>query len=592
MNQTVPFFNWSLKRVLDTETGAFNLARIRILYVIMLFALFKVVIVLFTAIYYEQGFQLMRGLISLVVYLVLFKLLLSGKQHVPMLTHLIILTGAMVTWSIVFISAQKLNIVALQFVFMIILSSFYLLNRFWGFLYTIVAVVPIMLFLLITRNGGLELANGPDELAFPGQFMVTLLNFVTFTLAHYLYRDAFNSVIDEKASLNERLKTALVEAERLAKSKSDFLSTMSHELRTPLNMVIGMTELLRDSPHDDDQEENLRLLHFSAANLHSLINDILDFNKIDSGMLELERTNVNLQNLMQSICSGMELQGNEKGLKINLEVDELLKHQSVITDPTRLSQIIYNIVGNGVKFTSKGAVSLALRADKLPDGKIKVHFSVRDTGIGISIEKQQMIFEPFVQASTNTTRNYGGTGLGLSIVKKLLELFNSKIELESIPGEGSHFYFDIIFDEGKPEPVSKKRHVHEHGELEGFRLLVAEDNPLNAFLIRKLCAKWKVDPVMVANGREALAEVEKAEFDLLLMDLHMPEMDGYESAKAIRKIANGQRDKLAIIALTASVSHNLEMKILEAGIDDFIRKPFSPNDLYLRLKQVAIALEK
>lgn len=584
MNSTLPFFNWSLRKLLATESEVFNQARIRILFLIIVFALIKVSIVIITSVYYSQTFQIWRGLITLIVYLTFFKLLLANRKYVLPLTHLLIGSGIVLMWSIVFVSAQRINIVSLQFVFMVILCSFYLLETFWGMLYSLLAVIPVVLYIIIRNNAEVHLFEQPDELAFPGQISVICLNFVTFTLAHRLYRQAFQKNIDESKSLNVRLESALGEARKLAQSKADFLSTMSHELRTPLNMVIGMTELLRDSPHDKEQEENLRLLNFAAANLHTLINDILDFSKIDSGKLELEKLNINLAQLMTSICTGMEIQAREKGLHLKLSVDDQLHHTYVVADPTRISQIIYNLIGNGIKFTAKGEIDVNLTITEFKNDKIRVHFSVRDSGIGIPMEQQQLIFEPFVQASSQTTRTYGGTGLGLSIVKQLLAMYNSQIELESKPGEGSNFHFEIEFEVGNAAQKENIREESNRGdELHGLKLLVAEDNILNTFLIRKLCTKWQIEPVIVNNGREALQEIKQGDYELLLMDLHMPEMDGYTAAAEIRLLPNGGKENLIIIALSASVSGDLEDKIYASGMDDFVRKPFNAKELQGKL---------
>ena len=587
MAAKLSFFNWSLSKLLATETGIFNLAKIRILYFLLLLSLVKIVIAITAAAFYDQTFQLWRAGISLVLYLTFFKLILANKNNLNIVTHLMIVSGLFITWSILFVSAQRINIVSLQFVFMIILSSFYLLNRKWGLIYSILAILPIIFFILFFNEGDLQFIDKPNPLALPARFLIITLNFVTFTVAHYLYREAFQNIIDSKEELNAQLKIALDKAEKLAQTKADFLSTMSHELRTPLNMVIGMTELLRETPHDKEQEENLKMLNFGALNLHSLINDVLDFNKLESGKLQLEKVNVNLNELMTTLTNGMQTQVKDKALTLGLELDKKLSSLVVITDPIRLSQIVYNLLSNGIKFTSKGNVSLQLMVKGIDNENVNIQFVIKDSGIGISKEKQAVIFEPFTQASTNTTRNYGGTGLGLSIVKQLLELFNSNLKLESKLGEGTIVTFDITLPIGTVDVINEDEKIQESNTLHNLKMLIVEDNVLNTFLIKKICSKWNVLPVMVENGFDAINEVMHNKYDVVLMDLHMPEMDGYAASKAIRLLPNGSFNQLNIIAFTASVSNDLESKIKEAGMNDFLRKPFKSNDLYIKLLAIA-----
>jgi two-component system, sensor histidine kinase len=584
MNPKLPFFNWSLKKLLYTEADAFNKARIRILFIILLLSLVKALIVLFTYYNDQQSFQFTRAWIAVAFYIIMIKLMLYKRVYLNTLIHVMITAGIVIVWTNIFITVQAINIITLQFAFMVVLSGFYLLNRSWGMVYAILSVLPIIFFLTLSNTGMIHFDYPPQELAYPASLYIIILNFVTIIFGHYMYHQAFSSNMAEKQSLNIQLAESVKEANKYAQSKSDFLSTMSHELRTPLNMVIGMTDLLLDSPHDKEQEENLRIMNFSATSLHTLINDILDFNKLDSGKLGLEAIHINLYDLMNTICAGLELQAKEKGLQLHLEIDEKIKDQPVVTDPTRITQIIYNLVGNGIKFTGKGNVSLALKVTGQTSDTIQILFSVKDTGIGINKDKYETIFEPFTQASTNTTRNYGGTGLGLSIVRKLLALFHSEIRLESTPGKGSHFFFEIDFQTGHM-PVTTTANNESQSDLKGLRLLAAEDNPMNTFLLKRLCTKWNVELSVVTNGKEAVDAVSTHHYDILLMDIHMPEMDGYTATKAIRNMAETSKANIPIIALTASVSNELELDIKQAGMNDYLRKPFNMKELYRKLKE-------
>jgi signal transduction histidine kinase/CheY-like chemotaxis protein len=427
-----------------------------------------------------------------------------------------------------------------------------------------------------------------QELPSPGFEVVVLMNFVTIVLIHYLFYRAFRDNVNEKEILNKQLLATISETKALADSRSIFLSTMSHELRTPLNAVIGMTNLIKDTA-TEEQTENLDILEFSAVSLLTLVNDILDYNKSENDKIELEAIPVNLAGLLHKVCSGLQQKAAEKGFNLLLEVDDKLKEQWLIADPTRLTQIIYNLVGNAIKFTEQGKVNIKVLAIQEDGERMMVHFSVADTGIGIPYHRQEAIFEPFTQASADTTRYYGGTGLGLAIVKRLLKLFNSTIELESKQGEGSVFSFDIQFNlyKGNMNPNSILTGMN--SSFHNLNILIAEDNPINALLLVKLLTKWNAKVVVTNNGQEAIDNFLNNAFDVILMDLHMPVMDGYQATLFIRSLSDPIKAGIPIIALTASVSHNIHGKIKEAGIHDYLSKPFQPALLYQKLDLLNIA---
>jgi CheY-like chemotaxis protein len=392
--------------------------------------------------------------------------------------------------------------------------------------------------------------------------------------------------VDEKM-LNDRLRQAIEVAEASSRTKSDFLSTMSHELRTPLNSVIGMSYvLLADNPRKN-QVENLKVLHFSAGSLLSLINDILDFNKLEYSKLELEKVPFKPAELLHSIHSGLRFQAVEKGLDFCIKLDEKLNDIEVIGDSTRLLQILFNLVGNAIKFTSDGQVVLGVEVlDNTADG-VYLDFTVEDTGIGISPSHQEIIFEPFSQASTNITRRFGGTGLGLAITKQLLELHGTAVRLDSQIGKGTTFKFKIKYQhavKSKDEIIliSSFQSVNPP-DLSKLRVLVAEDNSMNILLMRKLFSSWGVNADFAENGREAVEKVTERHYDVILMDIHMPVMDGYEASRQIINYYVGNEEKPAIIALTASVASNIHQKVTDAGLDGYITKPFNPLDLRNRL---------
>lgn len=580
------FFNWSLKRLLSTIPDSLGQSRVKILFTFLIFSLLKVIIVIPLAYYDDKLPQFRLSIILFIVYTVLTKLLLSHRKYATMISHFMIIMGLVLVTSVFFGLAKTINIMALQFIFMIILSGFYLLNRGYGIFYSVLSIAPVIVFMI--TNGNLQnLSVGPGGLGSPTYEILVILNFITIVLAHYLYYQALNRNVQEKELLNEKLQIAVMEANIAAQSKSDFLSTMSHELRTPLNSVIGMAELLSDELTSPEQEENLKILNFSAASLHTLINDILDYNKLGSEKLYLEAIGVNLYSLMHDICSGLKIQAREKGLDLILDIDQEIESVPISTDPTRISQIIFNLAGNAIKFTSSGSVKIQLQVIGKDTDFINIRFAITDTGIGIDSGKVETIFEPFTQASTSTTRNYGGTGLGLAIVKRLLTLFESSVLVESQPGVGSKFWFDIKFKRNNQFLDSLTSDKGQVFDLEGLKVLVVEDNPVNSLLLKKIFQKWNNVPDFAKDGYETLDKVQHNTYDLILMDIHMPLLDGYETTRKIREMADPEKSQIHIIALTASVSSNLTEKIQEAGMDDHLSKPYNPKELYAKLREIS-----
>lgn len=587
MPEKPSFTNWSLKKLLSTIPDNLEQSRVKILYTFLIFSILKVLVVVPMAYQNDQSNLLKISMIILLVYIALTKLLLSHKKYAILISHLMIIMGFLIVTSILFFFSKTINIMALQFTFMIILSGFYLLNRQFGVFYSILAVVPVVLFMI--QNGSLDNMNSNSRaLGSPAYEIMVFLNFVTMILAHYLFYQALRRSVNEKELLNEKLQIAVMEANIAAQSKSDFLSTMSHELRTPLNSVIGMAELLNDELTSVEQQENLKILNFSAASLHTLINDILDYNKLGSEKLYLEAIGVNLYSLLNDICSGLRIQAKDKGLDLILDIDEDIRQFPVSTDPTRITQIIFNLVGNAIKFTSKGSITIQLKILNKDSEHLEVRFSVKDTGIGIGADQAELIFEPFTQASTSTTRNYGGTGLGLAIVKRLLTLFGSSIKLESKEGQGSKFWFDINFRRNDQLPESVINDEEPIQDLNGLKVLVVEDNPVNSLLLKKIFYKWNNTPDFAKDGYQALEKINENTYDLVLMDIHMPILDGYETTEKIRKLENEEKSRIYIIALTASVSNHLYDKIIAAGMNDYLSKPYNPRELYAKLKEILI----
>ncbi len=379
----------------------------------------------------------------------------------------------------------------------------------------------------------------------------------------------------------EKLNLARQDAEQALRAKSEFLSTMSHEIRTPLNSVIGMAHiLLMDKPRANQQEQ-LNVLLFAARNLLSIVNDILDYNKIEAGKITMESIPVDIAGLSRNIFLGLRSQGDEKGLAMEIEIDHDFERR-LLTDPTRLSQVIVNLLHNAIKFTKEGSVRLRVSLLSRQADKMHVRFEIIDTGIGIAADKQQLIFERFTQADSSTSRSFGGTGLGLSIARRLLEYQNTRLQLESEPDKGSRFYFDFLLTEsmelvqeiGK-EPADHLQDDQQGKPLQGLDILLVEDNALNVMVAKAFLQRWGATIEVATNGAEALDQMNAQKHSLVLMDLHMPVMDGYESTQKLR--ARGE--KVAIIALTASLPKEVEHDAILAGVDAVVVKPFNPDEL-------------
>lgn len=583
INTRLSFWNFSVKKLFALHPDSFSKAKIGIVLSILLISILKVFIVLCLSWYYGQTIQLPRAILLILLYVGLLKLTLNNIIQIKFIAHTLIWIGLILVVTNILFFSKTVNLISLQFVFMITLCSFYILGNKFGIIYSFLSALPIVIYMTIGAKVN-YLPDSTDTLISPAFEIIAILNFVTIIFAHYFFQRAFIANILEKEILNQQLKVAVKNANEATKSKSDFLSTMSHELRTPLNSVIGMTDLLIENPKAMDREENLRILKFSAVSLKSIINDILDFNKLGFDKLHLESISINLYTLIHDICAGLEIIAKEKGITLNVSVDETIKHKLLISDPTRITQIMFNLIGNAVKFTAKGSVTVSVKVLDIKDGRINVRFSVADTGIGIHNNKLQEIFEPFSQATTSTSRNFGGTGLGLPIVKRLLVLFNSQICLESTLHKGSDFCFEISFKQDENLQKFSTEQDNEIYDLSNLKILVAEDNQMNIMVLKKVLARWNNEPVFVENGQEAIDMLIFQDFDVILIDLNMPVMDGYTAAKLIRELPFEQKSQIPIIAFTASILNELEEKIKNAGMNDFIQKPFVAKELYRKLK--------
>ncbi|TKT93277.1 ATP-binding protein [Dyadobacter frigoris] len=372
------------------------------------------------------------------------------------------------------------------------------------------------------------------------------------------------------------LKKAKVDAEVGLKAKSEFLSTMSHEIRTPLNAVIGMTHLMMKEDPRPDQKSHLDVLLFSAKNLLNIVNDILDFNTIEEGKMLFMSNPINISDVAQKIISVHRASAQELNIDIFAELDPALP-KVILGDTTRIAQILGNLVQNAIKFTKSGWVKLKIDVISKTEKDVILKISVEDTGIGIPLEKQRIIFERFTQIDSSTSRVFGGTGLGLSISKRMLALQGSELMLESEEGKGSTFYFVQTFpipDEPElTQPVPEDQPVEK--PLQDLFVLIVEDNLMNVLVIKSFLKRWGAISEVAVNGQEALEKLDATRHQIVLMDLHMPVLDGYEATKQLRK----RGETLPIVAVTASLAQDTREKTFDVGISDIISKPIDPEKL-------------
>ena len=377
---------------------------------------------------------------------------------------------------------------------------------------------------------------------------------------------------------NKELEIQKVKAEEATREKSMFLANMSHEIRTPLNGIIGISKILEESNLDSEQKELTEIITTSGENLLNIVNDILDFSKIESGQIKLEKIDFSLKKVVESIVKLMKLNADKKGNTLSVKTDKKVP-DTLIGDPYRLSQILTNLVNNAIKFTQKGTIEIRVESSNTDEKETELLFRVIDTGIGISEDGQKKLFKEFSQTESSTSRKYGGTGLGLAICNNLTSLMGGEIGVTSTEGNGSEFWFSLKF--GYKQQTQKDMRTEDIDIPADIKILYAEDNPVNQRVTQLLLQKIGIECEIANNGQEAIEMYKTNQFDLILMDMQMPEVDGIESAKQIRKIEqnNGVENPVFIVAVTANTFSEDKQKCFNAGMNDFISKPFKEAEL-------------
>ena len=549
----------------------FSLRRIQIIYTLSLICVVIALLVAIISYFLNVNELIYFHLATIPIYITSAYIAKKGKLRIPRLIYFFTLNIAIVvTASYVgkYGGVEFMLMYALALPYMIFsfkrethyMLSFSLLSIFfWILLY-------ITDFNLITSfKLDIEIAK---SIVYPISILTTI-SLVAFQLFYFSYLNSLHSK-DVQYKKDEAIEAS--------EAKSSFLSTMSHEIRTPLNAVIGLSHILADKNPREDQIENINALNYSGKLLLNLLNNVLDFSKMQSTKIELDNIPTNLSLATKQIKKIHEANCLKKGITMNLEIDDDIP--TVWLDIVRFNQVINNLVTNAIKFTKEGSVTLSIKKVNQTDKKVTLLTEIIDTGIGIPKDKQETIWEAFTQASSSTNRLYGGTGLGLPIVKSIVKAMNSDVKIESEIDKGSRFYFTIDLEIASSEELNVATEKKEY-HFKNKHVLLVEDNLINVMVCKQILEKEELNVSVANDGLQGVEMVKTSHFDVVLMDIQMPIMDGYTATKEIRKF----NKNIPVIALSASVFMEVKDQIEESGMNGFIFKPFNPDDLLSQIDE-------
>jgi signal transduction histidine kinase len=577
-------------RVFKREREILERTRVEILAVCLLTFIGLTSTLLILYLFQERNFLLIRMGVLLALFLMGLALLLFRRPW-SLAGHFFIICITLMIWSGILLFRQSLNVATVELVLLVLSGGYYILGSKWGTIYSLVNIIVVISYIILDNYIGISLPTQQLSINRHAGMIGLVCNFLLLLYIHYAFFRAFKKSQLKEIELRNHLQKALAAEREQAAAKTNFLSTMSHELRTPLNAVIGMTHILHMEGPRPDQLEHLDILQFAADNLMVTVNDILDFNKIDSGAVVLDSRPFQLAELLNNVCGSFRARATEKGINFSCNIDTEINGQTMLGDPDRLTSILFNLIGNAVKFTNDGHVRVEARLLSKTETTASLRLRVEDTGIGIPLDRQDRIFQPFTQVMSRTNRQYHGTGLGLTIAYRLLQLHNSRLELNSTEGIGTTFSCELTYPLAEPavkEPPAKKPVA---GLMLRLRILVVEDEPINILVITKVLSKWGIVPEVAVNGREAVDMVMKQDFDVVLMDINMPVMDGLEASRMIKTLPDRKKAATPIIAVTASIGTAVEQINDFPYIDDCLLKPFNPSDLLEKLQKLETGRE-